>query len=553
MAGFCAAVLLALAGCGGGDGGGGGAGGTDERAVAPPAPPASAPNAAPASLDPLFASLDALRATTSTRAAACPAYGSADLGRYECHRTEVPEDYAAPAGRRIALLNIVSRSTAPLKGTLFLLDGGPGGSGLMLARSGLPAALNAAGWDVVIPGHRGTHESALSCPVQEKAERDRASPGACLQELIAARGGGAAGAQALGQYNALNASRDVAAVQAALARGGSTVVMGISYGTYWAQRLMQLYPGLADAVVLDSSLDLRGRVEELELHKNGLLLDTLAACQDVAACRKLLGEGTPQALVQQARANIDGGQCGAGAAQSAWRSRFEPLLDSALRSREARPIAAYLIAVAAQCRAGAVAELLKLYDDVESKLEPDDGSLDNPAARTINLALYDVVKFTELVEAGSDATRANLRRITELLRDEALGARRTEGLLEALPSYTALPFNTLERRFVPSRSRVLALSAQVDIATPRQATEQMLDGMRAAGLAPEFQLFRHAGHGVVREKAGDCGFKRLMHFLDGLPPQSFACTETPIDWTLQGLSARELARRLSPRGPRWPR
>lgn len=578
----CLSALLAA--CGGG-------GSSGDGASAPPAP-ISDTTPRPAGTDPDF-SAKTLQSLATTGEVTCPSYQTVDFKALgvTCYSSDVPENYKQPQGTRIKVLTMVLRTPAAQpKGSVYLLDGGPGGNGLGYLAKGkdrrefvLTDELLADGWDVIVPGHRGTHSSALSCPKAEKAQQDLRDPkgpcasdssrqsltcqalentaGSCLDELIEQKGGGAGGALATSQYDTVNAARDIVAAQPAVLRPNApvTTVLGVSYGTYWAQRLAQLHPGAASRVVLDSSMNLLGRVEEIDPHTATLLEDVLADCQADADCKTRLGTSdTPKALVTKAMDRIASGQCGADVPADVpgvsftrsdkWRlAGYGMPLHMALARPESRPVVPYLVKIAADCNQGRVKEVL-----AHMKAKMDQASQDTgappPLAEQLNAALHQTVLFSELVNAKDPKTRDNIDRVELAQRDSVFPGGQAAELQQSLKYAAAMVFNGVERVFSTIQAKLLVLSARVDMQTPRQVTDEMVAAMKKAGLAPERHDASFAGHGVVDQA---CARQRTLLFLNGKDGAGFSCTEPSIDWSFSRPETRRATAELIGKEDPW--
>lgn len=72
--------------------------------------------------------------------------------------------------------------------------------------------------------------------------------------------------------------------------GQPVFVYGVSYGTYWANRYLQLFPGQADGVVLDSIAAPGTSLARQDEDANEAARDLLALCAKDAGCAGKLGE-----------------------------------------------------------------------------------------------------------------------------------------------------------------------------------------------------------------------------------------------------------------------
>ncbi|MET9955271.1 alpha/beta hydrolase [Streptomyces sp. NPDC006339] len=196
------------------------------------------------------------------------ACGPAGLGQ-ECAKLSVPLDHADPGGRQVELAVSRIRSTDPAarRGTLLVVPGGPGGSGVQRL-SGKGAALVrelGGAYDLVAFDPRGVGGSvkadcgiadedrhlvtlrawpAADGSIGENVERSRRVAEAC------ARNGGAE----LRGLTTANEVRDMDRLRAVLGETRISV-WGNSYGTYVTAQYAQKFPHRTDRLVLDSSAD----------------------------------------------------------------------------------------------------------------------------------------------------------------------------------------------------------------------------------------------------------------------------------------------------------
>lgn len=172
----------------------------------------------------------------------------------QCTTLDVPENHAAPDGRRIALaLAWVPATDEAEADPVFMLAGGPGQS----ARETFPGIAPAFAETrrkrhVLLLDQRGTGESnRLACRDTEgrSAVTDEATPEAgqafaerCRDELLARAD--------LRFYTTTDAVADLDAVRAAIGAEKINLV-GISYGTRVAQQYARRHPAHTRALVLD--------------------------------------------------------------------------------------------------------------------------------------------------------------------------------------------------------------------------------------------------------------------------------------------------------------
>jgi pimeloyl-ACP methyl ester carboxylesterase len=158
----------------------------------------------------------------------------------ECAVTNLPVRADRPNGATLPILVRRYPAAGPSRGQLWILPGGPGGSGSgydfvppLLAQLGLS-------FDLYVPDHRGTGKSSfLGC----WANPDQL---ACVQHLQQQLGDDLAG------FNTTEAARDLAAMITRWRKPGEPVfIIGTSYGSYWAHRYLQLFPDQPTGVVFD--------------------------------------------------------------------------------------------------------------------------------------------------------------------------------------------------------------------------------------------------------------------------------------------------------------
>ncbi|MDB4942370.1 MAG: uncharacterized protein JWP97_1904 [Labilithrix sp.] len=242
---------------------------------------------------------------TGTPFERCSLVTGGNDGRAECATFTVPLDWSAADGSTASFF--VKRVIGTARGVhrqLWLLQGGPGVAGDGFEPLAESLARNDASLDIYLPDHRGTGRSSkLDCP----HERGRLSfdYGACMNEMKTMWG-----VAGMHTFSTTTAARDVGYVIDQVRTAGQEVhVYGVSYGTYWAQRYLQLFPEQPTAVALDG-LCQSGLCSYL---KSGYWLDRvgkkyLAECGEDATCGAMLG-ADPTARVREAIAAAQAKKC----------------------------------------------------------------------------------------------------------------------------------------------------------------------------------------------------------------------------------------------------
>lgn len=186
----------------------------------------------------------------------------------ECGMLEVPLDYADPGGEKISLAVSRVKHTVPedqYQGAMLLNPGGPGGSGLALAKLGSSVPKNAGAaydWIGFDPRGVGASKPALSCdrdyfgydrpdytpdtPQKERELRDRSAR--------YAQACGKSGGALLNHMKTTDSVADMESIRKALGQQRINYY-GFSYGTYLGQVYGTLHPDRMRRVVLDGVIN----------------------------------------------------------------------------------------------------------------------------------------------------------------------------------------------------------------------------------------------------------------------------------------------------------
>jgi pimeloyl-ACP methyl ester carboxylesterase len=239
------------------------------------------------------------------------AWGSCPEGfQTECARIPVPLDWNNPTGKTIEVL--VSRRLSGVEGApqIWLLMGGPGGSADGFNRGITTMADNLAPMDIYTLEHRGAGESGmLHCPDQESETSSARSwitaneiPG-CIAYLKKTYG------DELAHYTTSNAAKDVQeAIKQANNPQNPIFVYGISYGTFWAHRYLQLSGDQATGVILDSIVPPGAHLSDFGKQWDPVAKDFFERCANDELCSSKLGSD-PWGFIQELFAKLKKGHC----------------------------------------------------------------------------------------------------------------------------------------------------------------------------------------------------------------------------------------------------
>src|SRR3954463_8678839 len=211
----------------------------------------------------------------------------------ECGSFTVPEDYAAPNGRRIKLfvarVPAISLNKAP--DPLFLVAGGPGTSAVDLyTSSATPFDRVRRDRDIVLLDQRGTGRShRIDCKNEDLDDFDRVNEVEVGPENVKCRDE-LSRTSDLRQYTTSIAVKDLDAVRAALGYQRINLYGG-SYGTRVAQHYARRYPQSTRALILDGVVNPEQVLAPaIAIDAERALQRILKRCRDNASCAKAFND-----------------------------------------------------------------------------------------------------------------------------------------------------------------------------------------------------------------------------------------------------------------------
>ncbi len=294
---------------------------------------------------------------------ACPLYLDQPSGpEAECATIDVPLRWAEPEGPTIGIFVQRLVGSGAVRGQLWLLEGGPGGSGadfdsFMEQMHDLDPTL-----DLYAVDHRGVGRSArLSCPAQEmessewgvSVSADEAE--GCRDALVQTWG------DDLAEFTTTAAALDLERLIEVTAESEKDIfVYGVSYGTYWAHRYLQVAPAQATAVILDSIAPPGETFVPYDSDFDQVGKDFMALCGADPLCSEKLGSD-PWARLDELTVALESGHCPQ--LTATWgldASSLPVVLASLLMSPVARTYFPALVYRYARCSPGDVAAIDQL-------------------------------------------------------------------------------------------------------------------------------------------------------------------------------------------------
>ncbi len=464
----------------------------------------------------------------------------------ECANVEVPLDWNSPNDAKVSFFVKRLLGTAPgPHRQLWLLQGGPGGAGDGLEPLAAEIARADTSLDVYIPDHRGTGRSErLDCPnARGSLSFDYA---VCIKEMKIRWG-----VQGLVTFSTTTAARDVGHVIERVRTPGQEVhVYGISYGTYWAQRYLQLFPSQPTAVALDGVCQ-AGLCSYLKM---GYWFDRvgkkyMAECAADPVCSDKLGPDPVQS-VRAAIAKANAGKC-AGLAKISGTS-LRKLFGMFIASFELRALVPATTYRILRCDADDVLALKRfesvLTDDLGEGFSGFDGAAGKKSLASDILGMH--IAFSEL-EESPPISRSDL---ADLLSDAVFTAYdpKLRDAYDMWPRYTP---DALVGKYPASQVPVLMMNGTLDPQTPLEFAEAIAPHYVAASQG--LIVLPRAAHGVIHQSPTalgnaetSCGMTLWHQFLESPTVQlDSACRANILPHDFAG--SPDLAERFFGRPTLW--
>jgi pimeloyl-ACP methyl ester carboxylesterase len=430
----------------------------------------------------------------------------------ECATLSVPLDWSNPSGQKIDLFIDKIASSIHPRAQVWVLQGGPGGTAADVVPIGAEIANRVDDVEVFTIEHRGVgYSDRLGCP-QEDALADAGTPSdagggnpsdgsddgaaddgafdaglvdaappdsfdyhGCIASLQAKWGSG------LAQFNITNAAKDLEyAIAVTREPNEQSMVYGVSYGTLWAQRYLQVAPTQSSGVILDSIV----APDALFLSNFDPQPDVQAQkladlCKMDASCTAALG-ADPWARIEDIKAQVDHGFC----QEAVPNPRDRVMITSLLRNWQLMPYAFAVWARIGRCSAADVTAIRQIAARLASP---------QPTASLESGVLGWNIMFPEMWEspAPSKAT------LEARFANTVFPAGGIDTLCDVRDAWPLYSLDAFAHEYASSTTPMLMLNGTLDSQTPIEISGAVKTHYTAPNQT--FVTIPNANHGTVTQ------------------------------------------------------
>lgn len=470
-----------------------------------------------------------------------------DEPRGECSKNRVPLFWDERAAGELEIVVRRFQPKGPRRGTLWMLAGGPGGTGTVFNTPAWRSLSVERGFALMVPTPRGSGLSTpLECPEQEAPDSEQgalvsdAEFGACAAAL------GERWGSNLAAFASAQTAEDVLhLIDREKQPGERTVVFGGSYGAFLAERLLELAPDALDAVILEGLVPEDVNFLDLSANVDEAMHALLEQCASTPACEAHFESGPVAAAAALLTASAAGTACGMAEGMDAL-ARQRLFASAFLGDTALRPLLAPLLLRFSRCSASDRAELhsaLERFPNVGEEPTPArslSGTLLDPLVW--NLRLASLVIHTDLIRAGK--SRKEVEALEQsLLASAGLSERFFHEHQEWPEHLTGHGEPRAAKTSVPMLMFAGALDAQTPLSWSKRAAATHTAEHQRLVVVP---TAGHMTYTFAKTTTGsNCTIDIWKAFMDDpQAPLSTSCVEqiVPLDWGGASAETRALSR-----------
>jgi pimeloyl-ACP methyl ester carboxylesterase len=430
-----------------------------------------------------------------------------------CGTALVPLDYANPNGPKITLFVARIGSADPNATQLYMLPGGPGGPASGMIWIAQEAIKQRPDLDVILVEHRGVGRATrLACPRQTaaKAADPLTDQNACVAEVKGTQG------DVMAQFTTSNAARDVAVAVQSLKGQNHAFVYGVSYGTYWVHRFMQVTPIDVDGVIVDSCFDQSDTYDNFPTQYDGVTRRLAQLCASDRTCASMLG-GDPFASMASIISGAASSRCGQSLGLD--REGIVNTLTSMLTTRTLQELVPSFLARFNRCDADDSTALNNFFQQLNAPGDPEPEDLNGDV-------LYKNVVYSELWATPAPTEEALTQRYSQFVVSP-MGSVQDVPLQAAWPHYT---MDEYARKWAQTKMPVLVMNGDMDVQTPIESARSYETNLTGAN--KYFVFVPWSNHGTIIQSpmadGHNCGMQVMFEFMQnpGTRPAATCTTQT---------------------------
>ncbi|MCP4675597.1 MAG: alpha/beta hydrolase [Deltaproteobacteria bacterium] len=468
----------------------------------------------------------------------CSLYEGKDDGRAECSSTPMPLFWDKVDGQTIDVYSkrLIPRDVAG-DTQLWLLAGGPGFSSVVE----YPSLMD--NWSKKYPSlevytidHRGVgYSERLGCPDQEDPSGsaglliDPKEFEKCVQYLETEYG------ETLSAYNCTYSAIDVAAyIHATRNPDKKLIIWGGSYGSYIAQRYLQIYPEQADAMILEGVVPPDVAMFRSDESADEVAMKFFNICAGHALCKSKLGDD-PYQFTRALLDKIEAGHC---SGFQLTRSMVKEMIMLMLGNWPMNTAIPAMVYKLNRCSDSDLEALAYLFNNFFAG--GDDYVISKDPSPSLSHALYMNVYYSEMYWSP-DLDEIDIEYFFENLQENTIvGTDLRMTRFEQYERWPKYKDSLYDDKWATSDIPILILQGGLDSATPLSLAMRVGDHFN--GPNQTFAAFPFSAHNVVfgsptgyEFDAPDCGASLYLDFLlDPTAPLDLSCIDQAVPPQFEG-------------------